>query len=46
MGQRRLEKVQEIREDAEEGEVAEEEEENSGGIAARLNNLNIETEVT
>ena len=41
VGKRRLAMVQERREDAEEAEVAEEEEVQSGGIAAGLLNINI-----
>ena len=43
VGQRRLERVRERREGADTEEVAGDEEEERGGIAARLDNLTIET---
>ena len=47
VGQRRLARVRERREEADEEDAAEaEEEEVGGGIAACLNNLNIETGAT
>ena len=46
MGQRGLDRVQERQEDVEETKVAEEDKEESGGIAAGILNLNTEMQAT
>ena len=46
VGQRRLARVRERREDADEEDVSGDEEEERGGIVASRDNLNIETAVT